>query len=87
MDARIARITGIVKGNKTMMIATGAVLVGGFIAMVTSAYTADHIQRSKCDMKTDPNLSNAYKWSLGTAVAGGVVTAISLGSIVVALKK
>lgn len=87
MDAEIARLAGKWKGNKTMLITTGVVLAGGFIAMVSSAYTADHIQKSKCDMKTDGNLMNAYKWSLGTAVASGAVTAISIGSIVFALKK
>jgi hypothetical protein len=87
MDAGLSHITQKIKGNKTMMLATGAVLAAGFLTMVTSAYSADHIQKSKCEMKTDQNLTNAYKWSLGTAVAGGVVTAIALGSIVVVLKK
>lgn len=70
-----------VSANKSMMIGSAVVLAGAFAAMVTSAYTADHIQKSSCDRKKDAKLENAYKWSWSTAVICGLISAGTAGSM------
>lgn len=62
------------KENRIMVISTGIVALLSFATMVSAAYTADHINKSKCD-KADPKIKDAYKWSWVTAVIAGVTTA------------
>lgn len=61
--------------NRVMVVSTAIVAILGFAAMVSAAYSADHINRSSCDRSKDENLKNAYKWSWVTAVIAGITTA------------
>ena len=42
--------------------------------MVSTAYTADHINRSSCDLKKDKNLADAYSVAWNTALVTGLGT-------------
>lgn len=66
------------KTNRAMVVSTGVVAILGFAGMVSAAYTADHINKSKCD-KNDPSLKSAYKWSWVTAVVAGLTAAGMVG--------
>ena len=65
------------KSNRAMVVSTAVVAALAFACMVTSAYTADHIQRSSCykTVSESDSLKHAYKWSWVTAVIGGVTAA------------
>jgi hypothetical protein len=67
--------------------ATAGVFLGSFGVMVTSAYTADHIKRSSCDMKQDQRLTNAYNWATGTALISGTAAIFSVGSLIYMIMK
>lgn len=86
MDATAAIAN--IKRSPTLMGTTFAILIVAFAGMVTSAYTADHIKRSNCDLSKDSNLNSAYTWAWSTAVLTGLLTAGMAGIIVwTALKK
>lgn len=77
-----------VKDRKTLAIASTVVMLASFAGMVTSAYTADHIKRSSCDMSKDDKLQKAYKWAWSSAVlAAGVTVAAGVVFAATALKK
>jgi hypothetical protein len=61
--------------NRTMVASTVIVAILTFVTMVTSAYSADHIRKSNCDMGKDGSLKSAYDWSMRTAVISGIATA------------
>ena len=77
-----------VKERKTLAIGTTLVLLMSFAGMVTSAYTADHINRSSCDKSKDEKLGSAYKWATTTAVLSGLAV-LATGALLVgvAMKK
>lgn len=81
MNRAYSNITA--KDNRAMVISTAVVGVLAFAAMVTSAYTADHINHSSCDKSKDPALASAYKWAWVTAVIAGLTTA---GMVAVLIK-
>lgn len=70
------------KQNRTMVISTAVVGILAFAAMITSAYTADHINHSSCDRTKDKSLASAYQWSWGTAVITGFTAAGMVGILV-----
>jgi len=76
-DAAIANI----KSSPMSLSVSVAVMVVAFAGMVTSAYTADHIKKSSCDMTKDANLKSAYKWAWSTAVITGVLSAGMVGIV------
>ena len=57
-----------------MVVSTSVVAILSFAAMVSAAYTADHLNKSSCN-KADPKYKSAYKWSWVTATIAGVTTA------------
>lgn len=69
------------KSNRAMVVSTAIVAVLGFAAMVSAAYTADHINKSSCD-KADEKIKSAYKWSWVTATIAGITTAGMIGILV-----
>ena len=74
-----------VSDNKGKMIVAGIFLVGG---LVTTAYFSWSAHNIKKDIKNDYTLLHAYHgMSVFAAGVGGIVTAISLGSIVHILNK
>lgn len=77
-DVAIANI----KRSPVLMTTTIAVMAIAFAGMVTSAYTADHIKRSNCDVSKDPTLKSAYTWAWSTAVMTGILAAGMAGVVV-----
>ena len=70
------------KENRAMVISTAVVAILAFAGMVTSAYTADHINHSSCDRSKDARLQSAYKWSWVAAVISGITTVGMIGILV-----
>ena len=58
------------KSRKELVISIVFVLAMAFASLVTSSYTADHMKKSKCDMKSDASFKSAYNWATGSAIIG-----------------
>lgn len=73
-----------IKNRKNAAMGAGIVLAASFAGMVSSAYTADHIKRSGCNMDTDKTMKEAYRsaWISALISAGSIVVS---GSILAAL--
>jgi sensor histidine kinase regulating citrate/malate metabolism len=64
-----------------------SIMVVAFAGMVTSAYTANNIKRSTCDLN-EAHIKTAYKWAWTTAVITGFLSAGVAGLLVyTAMKK
>ena len=70
----VAQIKGTYVNHKTAVVSLVLIMAASFAAMVTSAYCADHINRSACG-KTDQDAIKAHKWATTTAVLGALVSA------------
>lgn len=70
------------KSRKELIMSVGVVLALAFAGIVSCAYTADHIKKSKCDMSADPSLTTAYHWATGSAVLSTVLMLAMAGVLV-----
>lgn len=74
----ISHIKGAYVSNKTSIVSLLIILAASFATMVTSAYCADHVNRSQCG-KTDPDAIAAHQWATTSAILSAFITA---GSVV-----
>lgn len=70
------------KSRKELVMSVGVILALAFAGIVTSAYTADHIKKSKCNMSTDTSLTSAYHWSSWSAVLSTLLMLSMAGVLV-----
>ena len=63
-----------VTGHNAAMAGLGIGFLGAFVVMVITAFTADHIKKSKYYSTGDSDLERAYDWSMWAAIISGLVT-------------
>jgi hypothetical protein len=74
----LAQIEATYVGHKTAIVSLALILAASFASMITSAYCADHINKSQCG-KSDPDAVKAHQWAMTSAVLGALV---STGAVV-----
>lgn len=78
-DFSTGRIFEAYNMNKTAYRLSGVVMIASIIGMITSTYTAYHIQKSTCDRSKDSRLESAYTWSWCTAVLCALIMVGTVG--------
>jgi ABC-type uncharacterized transport system permease subunit len=85
MDGIFTQATTTIKASPVITGVSIAILILAFVSMVNSAYTADHIKRSKCFNTTDSrdeNIHKAYSNAWKSSLFTGILT-VGMGGVLI----